>query len=87
MLGGEGWADEDDMDNITHWAYCKEPSQTVMLGKEPEWSTEHIEVTQYLLHTYLQVLELFVQNIEVNTRTETPLGKDFVVCYMQEKEV
>ena len=33
---GEGWADEDVMDNITHWAYCKEPSQTVMLGKEPK---------------------------------------------------
>ena len=22
---GEGWADEDDTDNITHWAYCEEP--------------------------------------------------------------
>ena len=27
---------EDDMDNITHWAYYKEPSQTVTLGKEPK---------------------------------------------------
>lgn len=27
---GEGWADEDAMDNITHWAYCTEP-------KEDKW--------------------------------------------------
>ena len=32
----EGWADEDNMDNITHWVYCKEPSQTVTLGEEPK---------------------------------------------------
>ena len=32
---GEGWADEDDMDNITHWCYCEEPSATVTLGTEP----------------------------------------------------
>ena len=24
---GSGWADEDDMDNITHWCYCTEPKE------------------------------------------------------------
>ena len=27
---GEGWADEDDMDSITHWAYCTEPKENKM---------------------------------------------------------
>ena len=43
---GEGWAEEDDYEAITHWAYCteptllvklsEEPSETVTLGEEPK---------------------------------------------------
>lgn len=31
---GEGWAEEDNWENITHWCYCEEP--TVTLGNEPD---------------------------------------------------
>ncbi len=35
---GEGWAEEDDWENITHWCYCTEPTLLVKLSEEPSLS-------------------------------------------------
>ena len=32
---GEGWAEEDDYEAITHWADCTEPTLLVKLSEEP----------------------------------------------------